>query len=152
MSYVERFDGVDGPLAVTPDELRAALDALDPAVRAGLEVAIANVGLVAAAGIAADRDVELPQGHTVRLREVPVRRAAVYAPGGRAAYPSSVVMGVVTARAAGVDEVVVCAPGAHPVDPGRRRAVRRRRACSAWAARTRSPRWPTAPRACRAPT
>jgi histidinol dehydrogenase len=113
--YVERFDAVDGPLEVTAEELRRALDALDPAVRAGLEVAIANVGIVAEAGIAADRDVELPAGHTVRLREVPVRRAAVYAPGGRAAYPSSVVMGVVTARAAGVDEVVVCAPGAHPV-------------------------------------
>ena len=48
------------------------------------------------------------------LRDVPVRRAAVYAPGGRNPYPSSVVMGVVTARAAGVDEVyVVGAP--HPV-------------------------------------
>ena len=48
------------------------------------------------------------------LREVPVRRAAVYAPGGRNPYPSSVVMGAITARAAGVDEVyVVAAP--HPV-------------------------------------
>ena len=45
---------------------------------------------------------------------MPVARAAVYAPGGRAPYPSSVVMGAVTARAAGVDEVVVAAP-AHPV-------------------------------------
>ncbi|HEX5617517.1 MAG TPA: histidinol dehydrogenase, partial [Solirubrobacteraceae bacterium] len=48
------------------------------------------------------------------LREVPVRRAAVYAPGGRHPYPSSVVMGAVTARAAGVDEVVLAAPGGHP--------------------------------------
>jgi len=45
---------------------------------------------------------------------VPVRRAAVYAPGGRAPYPSSVLMGAVTARAAGVDEVVVVAPS-HPL-------------------------------------
>ena len=50
----------------------------------------------------------------MRLRDVPVRRAAVYAPGGRAPYPSSVLMGAVTARAAGVDEVVVAAPR-HPV-------------------------------------
>ena len=57
----------------------------------------------------------LPEGQVVRLREVPVRRAAIYVPGGRAPYPSTVVMGVVTARAAGVEEVVVCAPGAHPV-------------------------------------
>jgi histidinol dehydrogenase len=70
---------------------------------------------VAEAGIDAEAEVALPQGQSVRLREVPVRRAAVYAPGGRNAYPSSVVMGAVTARAAGVDEVVVAAPGAHPL-------------------------------------
>ncbi len=114
--YVERFDATDGaPVLVAPDEMTAALAALDPAVRAGLEVAVANVGAVARAGVAEPRVVTLPQGHTVTLREVPVRRAAIYAPGGRNPYPSTVVMGVVTARAAGVDEVVVCAPGAHPV-------------------------------------
>jgi histidinol dehydrogenase len=48
------------------------------------------------------------------VREIPVRRAGVYAPGGRQPYPSSVIMGAVTARAAGVEEVVVAAP-AHPV-------------------------------------
>ena len=58
--------------------------------------------------------MRLEQGQTVRLRELPVRRAAVYAPGGRSPYPSSVVMGAVTARAAGVEEVVVAAPE-HPV-------------------------------------
>jgi histidinol dehydrogenase len=113
--FVERFDRVDGPLRVDAAELSAALDALDPAVRAGLETAIANVRTVAEADLGRDVDVELPQGQTVRLRDVPVARAAIYVPGGRAPYPSTVVMGVVTARAAGVDEVVVCAPGAHPV-------------------------------------
>ena len=114
--YVERWDATGGaPVRVVPEELEAALAALDPAVRAGLEVAVANVGAVARAGLAAPRTVALPQGHTVTLREVPVRRAAIYAPGGRNPYPSTVVMGVVTARAAGVDEVVVCAPGADGV-------------------------------------
>jgi histidinol dehydrogenase len=113
--YVERFDGVDGELRVAPDELDGALAALDPAVRAGLEVAIANVRAVAEAGVDAERGVMLPQGQTVTLRELPVQRAAIYVPGGRAPYPSTVVMGVVTARAAGVEEIVVCAPGAHPV-------------------------------------
>jgi histidinol dehydrogenase len=113
--YVERFDRGDGDLVVGADRLRAALDALDPAVRAGLEVGMANVGAVAEADLGRDVEVALPQGHTVRLRDVPVRRAAIYVPGGRAPYPSTVVMGVVTARVAGVDEVVVCAPGAHPV-------------------------------------
>jgi histidinol dehydrogenase len=101
-------------LRVSPARLAAALEALDPAVRAGLEMAVANVEAVAAAGLDAETLAVLGQGQSVRLREVPVARAAVYAPGGRAPYPSSVVMGAVTARAAGVDEVVVAAPP-HPV-------------------------------------
>jgi histidinol dehydrogenase len=109
LGYVERFDGGSGPLRVEPG------GRIDPAVRAGLEVAIANVRAVAAAGLGTEEDVALPQGHVVRLRQVPVRRAAVYVPGGRAPYPSTVVMGVITARVAGVEEVVVCAPGAHPL-------------------------------------
>jgi histidinol dehydrogenase len=111
--YELRFgDGEWG--RVPPGRLATALAELDPAVRAGLEVAIANVEAVAAAGLDAESLAVLPQGQSVRLREVPVARAAVYAPGGRAPYPSSVVMGAVTARAAGVDEVVVAAPP-HPV-------------------------------------
>jgi histidinol dehydrogenase len=98
------------PLRVAPEELDAALRALDPAVRAGLELAVANVGALARAGVDDERVVRLAQGQEIALREVPVRRAAVYVPGGRAPYPSTVVMGVVTAHAAGVEEVVVCAP------------------------------------------
>jgi histidinol dehydrogenase len=109
LEYVRRFDGGDGPLRV-----EAGGD-LDPQVRAGLEVAIENVRAVAEAGRVDERAVILPEGHSVTLREVPVRRAAIYVPGGRAPYPSTVVMGVVTARVAGVDELVVCAPGAHPL-------------------------------------
>jgi histidinol dehydrogenase len=115
LRYVQRFDDVEGPIAVGADEPSAALDALDADVRTGLQVAIANVRAVAEAGVDGERGVMLPQKHTVTLREVPVRRAAVYVPGGRAPYPSTVVMGVITARVAGVDEVVVCAPGAHPL-------------------------------------
>jgi histidinol dehydrogenase len=111
--YERRFRN-ETPGLVPPDELAAALEALDPAVRAGLKRAAANVRAVAEAGLDPEAEVALPEGQTVRLREVPVRRAAVYAPGGRHPYPSSVIMGAVTARAAGVDEVVVAAPG-HPV-------------------------------------
>jgi histidinol dehydrogenase len=107
--FVARFDGYEGPLRVEPGAPP------EGALRAGLEVAIANVRAVAEAGVGADELVELPQGHSVLLRELPVRRAAIYVPGGRAPYPSTVVMGAVTAQAAGVEEVVVCAPGAHPV-------------------------------------
>src|SRR5438132_1632940 len=63
-----------------------------------------------AAGVRDERTIALAQGQRIRLREVPVASAAVYVPGGRAPYPSTVVMGVVTARAAGVLDVAVCAP------------------------------------------
>jgi histidinol dehydrogenase len=113
---VARFDSGGAPppesLRLAPEELDAAL--LDDDVRAGLEVAIANVALVADAAIGDDVEVMLPQGHRVVLREVPVRRAAICVPGSQAPYPSTVVMGVVTARAAGVEEVVVMTPP--PVD------------------------------------
>ncbi|MFL5975424.1 MAG: histidinol dehydrogenase, partial [Solirubrobacterales bacterium] len=79
------------------------------------KLAAANVEAVARAGLGEDIEVPLPQGQTVLVRVLPVGRAAVYVPGGRAPYPSTVVMGAVTARAAGVGEVVVCAP---PADDG----------------------------------
>jgi len=110
--YGRRFEGESGePARVPPAELAAALTALTPDLRTALELARANIEAVAAAGVPADVDVLLPQGHRVRLRELAVDRAAIYAPGGRAPYPSTVLMGVMAARAAGVPDVVVCSPG-----------------------------------------
>jgi histidinol dehydrogenase len=112
--YTRRFDtdgGEPREICVAAEELDDALERMPLDVVAGLQVAIANVARVADASIGADTvAVELAQGHTVTLRELPVGAAAVYAPGGRAAYPSTVVMGVVTARAAGVIDVAVCTP------------------------------------------
>jgi histidinol dehydrogenase len=96
-------------LRVPEAELDTAEARLNDAVRDGLRLAIENVTKVAEAGLAFDRTVSF-DGHEVLLREVPVDRAAVYVPGGRAPYPSTVIMGVVTARVAGVQNVVVCAP------------------------------------------
>jgi histidinol dehydrogenase len=114
---VARFDlgGAPAPpaLRLAPEELDVTLLADD--VRAGLEVAITNVALVADAAVGEDTEVTLPQGQRVVLREVPVRRAAIYVPGAQAPYPSALVMGVVTARAAGVEEVAVLT--APPIDP-----------------------------------
>jgi histidinol dehydrogenase len=100
-----------------PPPLLVDAGALDEAIRqmplelvAGLQVAIANVAQAADAGVGQDASLELPQGQQLRLREVPVGSAAVYVPGGRAPYPSTVVMGVVTARSAGVIDVAVCSP------------------------------------------
>jgi histidinol dehydrogenase len=111
---VARHEGGDGgPVRLSADEL-AMPRAAD--VEAGLHTAIANVMFVASAGVTEDTEVTMPQGHRIVLREVPVRRAAVYVPGGRSPLPSTLVMGVVTARAAGVEEVCVATPApVHPV-------------------------------------
>jgi histidinol dehydrogenase len=111
--YTRRFDTAGNeprPLLVPEEELDEALELLPLELVAGLQVEIANVALVAQAGVGEDVSVDLPQGQRIVLREVPVASAAVYVPGGRAPYPSTVVMGVVTARAAGVLDVAVCAP------------------------------------------
>ena len=113
-NFVERFDGIrphPPDVRVPAAELEAAGEALADDVRAGLRTAMANVAAVAGTAIGADGEVTLPQGQRVRVRELPVRRAAIYVPGGRAPYPSTVVMGVVAAQVAGVSEIVVCAPG-----------------------------------------
>jgi len=69
-----------------------------------------NVRAVVEAQLRGPVAVELPEGQRVEVVEVPVGRAGVYVPAGRAAYPSTVVMAAVTARAAGVEQVAVCAP------------------------------------------
>jgi histidinol dehydrogenase len=113
LTYTRKFDTAGGEpraLLVSPTELDAAIKDLPLELVAALQVTIANVALVAHAGAGEDVTVALPQGHTVLVREVPVGSAAVYVPGGRAPYPSTVIMGVVTARAAGVLDVAVCSP------------------------------------------
>ena len=105
-----RFDGVElSSLAVPREDLHAAVEALDPEVRGALELARDR--------IAAHHRAQLqePVEHSsdgVRIRSYrrPVDRAGCYVPGGRAAYPSTLLMTAVPARVAGVEEVVVCVP------------------------------------------
>jgi histidinol dehydrogenase len=108
--WTQRLDGTE-PSRVSEDELEAALDSLDDDVRAGLEVAVDNIRRVARAELRDSIRVDLPEGQHVELRDLPVRRAGIYAPGGRAAYPSTVLMCAVPARVAGVEELVVVTPG-----------------------------------------
>ncbi|MEX2194716.1 MAG: histidinol dehydrogenase [Thermoleophilaceae bacterium] len=109
----ERFD----PAGLAPERLRvpapeiaAAVGVVEPALLDAMRVAIANVRAVAEAQLRDETVVELPAGQRVAVAELPVRRAAAYVPGGRAPYPSTVIMCAVTAWAAGVDELAVCAP------------------------------------------
>ena len=157
LDYTRRFDTGDADprsLVVAPEQLDEAIKRLPLELVAGLQVTIANVAQVADAGVGADAAVDLPQGQRIVLREIPVASAAIYVPGGRAPYPSTVVMGVVTARAAGVLDVAVCAPPGPTARSTRRSSAPAGcaawSASTAWAARRRSPRSPTAPRRSRA--
>jgi histidinol dehydrogenase len=109
-----RFDATERSptsLRVEAGAATEALAALDPKLRESLELAAANVRAVAEAQIQAEaQSVELPQGQTVTVREVPVSAAGLYAPGGRAAYPSSVLMCAIPARVAGVGRLALASP------------------------------------------
>ncbi|HSJ64148.1 MAG TPA: histidinol dehydrogenase [Gemmatimonadaceae bacterium] len=105
------LDGVDlEALEVPRATWDRALDALDPVVTRSLERARDNVARAHAAWRPAPIEVETEPGVMVGRRADPLRRVGVYAPGGRAVYPSSVLMGVVPARVAGVSDVILCSP------------------------------------------
>ncbi len=106
-----RFDGVDITDPRVPGAvLDAALAGLDPAVRSALEESVARARLVHADQRRADVTTNVVHGGTVTERWVPVQRVGLYAPGGLAVYPSSVVMNVVPAQLAGVESVAVASP------------------------------------------
>jgi histidinol dehydrogenase len=100
----------DGSLLVTRAEMEAARDALPPRIRAGLEQMIANIRRFAETELPQTRTTTIVPGVEIERRWVPLARVGVYAPGGSAAYPSSLLMGVVPARVAGVGRIVVASP------------------------------------------
>ncbi len=107
----ERFDGVRPPsLRVPVEALQRALDELDPAVRAALEESIRRARLVHADQRREEHTTRLSDGGTVTARWLPVDRVGLYVPGGRAVYPSSVVMNVVPAQEAGVASLAIASP------------------------------------------
>ncbi|WP_159632229.1 histidinol dehydrogenase [Arthrobacter sp. 8AJ] len=107
----ERFDGVAQEHPLVPGEaLAAALDQLDPAVRAALEESISRARKFAEGQRPRNVDVELGDGAVVSQNWVPVARVGLYVPGGLAVYPSSVIMNVVPALAAGVESIALASP------------------------------------------
>lgn len=106
-----RFDPVvPDAFEVPRDVCRRALDSLDPALRRAMERSADNIAAVHGASVPGVIEVKPEPGITITRRPDPLSRVGVYAPGGRAAYPSSVLMGAVPARVAGVGEVVLCSP------------------------------------------
>lgn len=114
LKLTARFDATENTptsLLVDLKAAAAALAALDSDLRDSLEEAATNIRSVAEAQIdATPRVVDLPAGQTVAVREVPVVAAGLYAPGGRAAYPSSVLMSAIPARVAGVERIALASP------------------------------------------
>lgn len=110
-SQFDAVDCVQESLRVDPGEAYRALAELGSARREAMEVSADNIRSVAKAQVdTKHRIVELPQGQTVRIREVPVGAVGVYAPGGRAAYPSSVLMCALPAQVAGVERIALASP------------------------------------------
>jgi histidinol dehydrogenase len=112
LELTKRFDGVElDSLRVNPEETTRSLSSLDASLRDAMAVAAANIRTVAEAQVEeGSRVVNLAQGQAVTIREVPVGAAGIYAPGGRAAYPSSVLMCAIPARVAGVERVALASP------------------------------------------
>jgi histidinol dehydrogenase len=109
-----RFGGgrANESLLVEPAEMAAARDALPPRIRRGLEQMIDNIGRFAETELPRTRWTTVVPGVEIERRWVPLSRVGVYAPGGTAPYPSSLLMGAIPARVAGVGRVVVASPAA----------------------------------------
>jgi histidinol dehydrogenase len=97
-------------LEVPRDRLKAAFDGLTPGLRQAMERAARNIEAFHRFQLPLESSIIIEPGVTIGRRPDPLARVGVYAPGGRAAYPSSVLMGAIPARTAGVSEVILCSP------------------------------------------
>ena len=111
-AIAQEIDGIDiNPIKVSEDELKSALANLAPDLKASLEIAIERVRKVSIQSIPKDFSTELATGATVSQRWQPIDSVGLYVPGGKAVYPSSVIMNVVPALAAGVKKISIATPG-----------------------------------------
>jgi histidinol dehydrogenase len=111
LDQAERFDRVrPRAVRVSASELRDAEAALEPAVRAALDEAIARVRRATAAQVPGEVVTDIAPGARIVQRWQPVDRVGLYVPGGKAVYPSSVVMNVVAAQVAGVRSIALASP------------------------------------------
>lgn len=111
VKVTQERDGVDPrPLRVAADEMAQALQNLDPTLRKAIEESIERVFKVSRVNMPQDSSVKLADGATVRQRWQPVESVGLYVPGGKAVYPSSVIMNVVPAQVAGVKRLALTSP------------------------------------------
>lgn len=117
--YAEKFDHVRPEhLRVPKEELTKAAAQLEPGVRSAIEESIKRIRAVSASQRPKDFTTDLAPGARVAQRWIPVERVGLYVPGGKAVYPSSVIMNVVPAQEAGVSSIAVTTPPSHANDKG----------------------------------
>lgn len=110
-ALAQEFDGVEPPTIRVPMEIiQQSLKELDPAIRVALEIAIDRVRRVHGDQVRNESTTTVVDGATVTERWIPVDRVGLYVPGGRAVYPSSVIMNVVPAQIAKVPSIAVASP------------------------------------------
>jgi histidinol dehydrogenase len=111
-SITRERDGFDPePLWVSEEELAKSVDSLPANLRSAIETSVSRVGKVSRANLPHATSVTLDDGAQVSQRWVPVDSVGLYVPGGKAVYPSSVIMNVVPAQVAGVKDLVIATPG-----------------------------------------
>ncbi|MGZ5312771.1 MAG: histidinol dehydrogenase [Solirubrobacterales bacterium] len=110
-------DPVPERIAVAPERIAAAAEQVDAELLDALKLAATNIRAVAETQLSEPHTTVLDAGQSVELREIPVGAAGVYAPGGRAAYPSTVLMCCVAASVAGVGRIAVATPAAAGGEP-----------------------------------
>lgn len=111
IKLAQEFDGVTpASIRVPQQALDSAFASLDPAIRAALELSIERVRKVHNDQVRADKTTTVVDGGSVTEKWIPVDRVGLYVPGGRAVYPSSVVMNVVPAQIAKVSSIAVASP------------------------------------------
>ena len=111
LDLAQEFDGVRPQSIRVPQEaLDSALSQLDPKVREALETSATRIRKVHASQVRSESSVTVVDGGTVIERWIPVDRVGLYVPGGRAVYPSSVLMNVIPAQIANVSSIAVASP------------------------------------------
>lgn len=110
-AQADRFDGGSpASLRISPEQLERAANELDPDLRASIDIAIERVRLASIAQVPHPAITEVAPGAVIEQHWVPVERVGLYVPGGKAVYPSSVIMNVIAAQVAGVRSIALVSP------------------------------------------
>ncbi|MEQ1573137.1 MAG: histidinol dehydrogenase [Vicinamibacterales bacterium] len=115
LRYAAKFDGLDGPMEISRDEMERGAAAVPATVRAAIRAAARHIRAVARRQVPRGWRATIAPGVTVEQRIIPLDRVGCYVPGGRYPLPSSLLMTAIPATAAGVKDIVAVCPRPEPV-------------------------------------